>query len=110
MVILLSLRLYTFNVQATILFAANIAFLAIPSVLPPDTGNINAAATASIISMILSFSSIIFGQNLSSQIKAATDDSTYDPVSTYSRGRVQMDFTYQDRQIILNIRGFQSWL
>lgn len=76
---------YTSNVQAAVLFTANIAFLAIPSLLPPDTGAINAAAAASIISIILSLSSIIFGQLLNKKIETLAEEPTAKVVSVYSR-------------------------
>lgn len=64
-----------FIIQAAVLFTANIAFLAIPTLLP-DSGEINAAATASIVSIIFSLSSIIFGQLLSKKIQALQEEST----------------------------------
>ena len=54
-------------------FAANIAFLAIPTLLP-DSGKINAAAAASLVSIILSLSSIIFGQLLSKKLEALAEE------------------------------------
>lgn len=69
------------NTQAAVLFTANIAFLAIPTLLPPDTGDINAAAAASIVSIILSLSSIIFGQLLSKKIDSLAEEPTNAVVS-----------------------------
>lgn len=75
---------HTSDTQAAVLLTANIAFLAIPTLLPTDTGDINAAATASIVSIILSLSSIIFGQLLSKKIEALAEEPTNAVVSTNS--------------------------
>ena len=60
--------------------AANIAFLAIPTLLP-ESGDINAAATASIVSIILSLSGVIFGQVLSKKLDELGDMDTISVVS-----------------------------
>lgn len=65
------------------LFNANIAYLAIPTLLP-ESGNINAAATASFVSIILCLSSVIFGQLLSKRLQALHEDKTDNVVSRVS--------------------------
>lgn len=62
-------------IQAAVLFNANIAFLAIPPVLPQN-GEISASATASIVSITLSLSSVIFGQLLGKRLQALLQEQT----------------------------------
>ena len=64
------------------LFAVNIAFLAIPAIIT-ESGDINAAATASIVSIILSLSGVIFGQVLSKKLDVLVDKPTTDIVRNF---------------------------
>ena len=61
--------------QAAVLLAANIAFMAIPSLLPED-GKLNSIATANVVSIILSLSSVIFGQILIKKLEALEEEPT----------------------------------
>ena len=70
----------TLNSQAAVLFAANIAYLAVPNLLP-GSDTINAAAAASIVSIILSLASIVFGQLLGKKLAELNEEPTLVVVS-----------------------------
>lgn len=83
------------------LFNANIAFLAIPNLLPQS--GINAAATASLVSITLSLSSVIFGQLLSKKLLALRE---YETTTVVSVIPANLWCIYSN---LLNFRLSTSW-